>query len=440
MPPVMYSQPWSPAPSTTATAPEFRTAKRSPARARAVELAARRAVEAGVPEQVRIAAHVRRRTTTRCDRRPSTCRRRRSPRRQGELDAGREERAEALPGAASEPRTDAAGGAASPKRYATSPPSRAPTARSAFAIAYGLDDARLLESRPRIRGETVSELAAGRVESRLMREAPPREARSPPSSNTSRAAAGGRCGRRRRRSSQAERGECPAPPRQREQVRDDRVGGALELRSQLGALRRRCRRGRCRDGRSVTSRQPSATSNAVPNETSSAPSNAATTTSRPVLRPPSTRTARGRQARGDAPLSLGAASSQGSPAFLMDDNGLAPVPPSAPAMCTTVGERLRHARGDHADARLGDELTETSACELTWRRSHSRKRKGDPDRDRRLVRQLGRCEIVALAVTEGGERGGEGRGAPSATCASRQLPALARRPAGRRVDDNPRPP
>ncbi len=30
-PPVMYSQPWSPQPSTTATAPELRTAKRSPA-------------------------------------------------------------------------------------------------------------------------------------------------------------------------------------------------------------------------------------------------------------------------------------------------------------------------------------------------------------------------------------------------------------------------
>ena len=31
MPPVMYSQPWSPTPSTTAMAPELRTAKRSPA-------------------------------------------------------------------------------------------------------------------------------------------------------------------------------------------------------------------------------------------------------------------------------------------------------------------------------------------------------------------------------------------------------------------------
>lgn len=30
-PPVMYSQPWSPTPSTTAKAPELRTQKRSPA-------------------------------------------------------------------------------------------------------------------------------------------------------------------------------------------------------------------------------------------------------------------------------------------------------------------------------------------------------------------------------------------------------------------------
>ena len=30
-PPVMYSQPWSPTPSTTVVAPELRTQKRSPA-------------------------------------------------------------------------------------------------------------------------------------------------------------------------------------------------------------------------------------------------------------------------------------------------------------------------------------------------------------------------------------------------------------------------
>ena len=34
VPPVMYSQPWSPTPSTTAVAPELRTQKRSPTRPR----------------------------------------------------------------------------------------------------------------------------------------------------------------------------------------------------------------------------------------------------------------------------------------------------------------------------------------------------------------------------------------------------------------------
>ena len=34
LPPVMYSQPWSPTPSTTAVAPELRTANRSPTRPR----------------------------------------------------------------------------------------------------------------------------------------------------------------------------------------------------------------------------------------------------------------------------------------------------------------------------------------------------------------------------------------------------------------------
>ena len=38
MPSVMYSQPWSPTPSTTAFAPLFRTAKRSPARPAAKRL------------------------------------------------------------------------------------------------------------------------------------------------------------------------------------------------------------------------------------------------------------------------------------------------------------------------------------------------------------------------------------------------------------------
>ena len=46
----MYSQQWSPTPSTTAIAPEFRTAKRSPARPVDIKFAARRAVEQRVAD------------------------------------------------------------------------------------------------------------------------------------------------------------------------------------------------------------------------------------------------------------------------------------------------------------------------------------------------------------------------------------------------------
>ena len=49
MPPVMYSQQWLPAPSITATAPEFRTAKRSPAWPAANSLPAGGAVEDVLP-------------------------------------------------------------------------------------------------------------------------------------------------------------------------------------------------------------------------------------------------------------------------------------------------------------------------------------------------------------------------------------------------------
>ena len=47
-PPVMYSQAWSPTPSTTALAPLLRTANRSPARPRKIGLAAGRPVEGHV--------------------------------------------------------------------------------------------------------------------------------------------------------------------------------------------------------------------------------------------------------------------------------------------------------------------------------------------------------------------------------------------------------
>ena len=57
MPPVMYSQQWSPAPSITAMAPELRTAKRSPATPRKYALALDRAVEHGVADDDRLLRH-----------------------------------------------------------------------------------------------------------------------------------------------------------------------------------------------------------------------------------------------------------------------------------------------------------------------------------------------------------------------------------------------
>ena len=50
VPPVMYSQPLEPQPSTTASAPELRTAKRSPAWPAANSLPGGRAVEHGVAD------------------------------------------------------------------------------------------------------------------------------------------------------------------------------------------------------------------------------------------------------------------------------------------------------------------------------------------------------------------------------------------------------
>ena len=82
-----------------------------------------------------------------------------------------------------------------------------------------------------------------------------------------------------------------------------------------------------------TIRQPSASSSAVPNETSSAPRSAAATTSLPVFSPPSTR--RRTRLRNPSETSVRCVSarpsSHGAPAFLIEESGLAPVPPSQPA-------------------------------------------------------------------------------------------------------------
>ena len=108
-PPVMYSQPWSPTPSTTAHAPELRTAKRSPARPRKNARPRGRAVEHGVADDhVLLGAEVLAHALARADREHAA--------RQAlagvvvgvaaqrERDARREPAAEALPGRALEAR------------------------------------------------------------------------------------------------------------------------------------------------------------------------------------------------------------------------------------------------------------------------------------------------------------------------------------------------
>ena len=83
-PPVMYSQPWSPTPSTTASAPELRTAKRSPTTPAEERAAGRGAVEDRVPGDhvlLRPEAGARRAAAGRARRRRGPCRRSRSRRR-----------------------------------------------------------------------------------------------------------------------------------------------------------------------------------------------------------------------------------------------------------------------------------------------------------------------------------------------------------------------
>ena len=100
--------------------------------------------------------------------------------------------------------------------------------------------------------------------------------------------------------------------------------------------------------------QPSATSGAVEKPNSSAPSSAAITTSRPVLRPPSVCTRmRPRRSFSTSVCCVSASPiSHGTPAYLIDASGEAPVPPSWPADQHAVGLALRDARGDRADAGL----------------------------------------------------------------------------------------
>ncbi len=82
--------------------------------------------------------------------------------------------------------------------------------------------------------------------------------------------------------------------------------------------------------------QPDTTSGAVANPNSSAPRIAPIATSRPVFIWPSTCTAMRPRRRFSTSVCCVSArpSSHGVPACLIDDHGLAPVPPSWPAMVT----------------------------------------------------------------------------------------------------------
>ena len=104
--------------------------------------------------------------------------------------------------------------------------------------------------------------------------------------------------------------------------------------------------------------QPSVTSGAVAKPNSSAPSIAAITTSRPVLRPPSVcSTTRLRRSFSTSVWCVSAMpSSHGRPACLMLVSGEAPVPPRVAGNEDVVGKALGHAGRDRADADFRDQL------------------------------------------------------------------------------------
>ncbi len=117
--------------------------------------------------------------------------------------------------------------------------------------------------------------------------------------------------------------------------------------------------------------QPSATMAAVPNEYSSAPSSAATITSKPVFIEPSTRTLM----RSRSPFSTRACwvsaspSSQGMPACLIDDSGDAPVPPLFPEICTVSASAFDTPAAIVPTPDSDTSFTDTSASGLTCLRS-----------------------------------------------------------------------
>ena len=117
--------------------------------------------------------------------------------------------------------------------------------------------------------------------------------------------------------------------------------------------------------------QPSATSIAVPNANSSAPSSAATSRSRPVLSPPSVRSA----TRSRSPLrssvwwTSARPSSHGAPTCLIDDSGDAPVPPACPLRCTYDAPAFTTPAAIVPTPRVATSFTPIRAAGLIARRS-----------------------------------------------------------------------
>ena len=117
--------------------------------------------------------------------------------------------------------------------------------------------------------------------------------------------------------------------------------------------------------------QPCEISAAVPNPTSSAPSSAAITTSRPVRMPPSVWTAiRPRSSLATSVWWVSARPiSQCEPACMIDVNGLAPVPPSYPEMSTWSARALATPAAMVPTPTSDTSLTLIRASGLTFLRS-----------------------------------------------------------------------
>ena len=117
--------------------------------------------------------------------------------------------------------------------------------------------------------------------------------------------------------------------------------------------------------------QPIAISGAVEKPNSSAPSSAATTTSRPVRMPPSTSTTMRERRSFSSSVCWVSASpiSQGTPAPWIEDCGEAPVPPSWPAIVTWSALALATPAATVPTPTSDTSLTDTEPVGLAHRRS-----------------------------------------------------------------------